>query len=95
MAAGDATFHLFPEMPMHPKEVFNEAYHHWGFLTATSDDDFEGQLFDREEAGRSGQLGNTTITFAEQTARYIRITQTGTNALYHWSIYEFDVYRRN
>ena len=43
----------------------------------------------------SGQLGITTITFPVQTARYIRITQTGTNATYHWSIYEFDVYRRN
>jgi peptidoglycan/xylan/chitin deacetylase (PgdA/CDA1 family) len=43
----------------------------------------------------SGQLGMTTITFPAQTARYIRITQTGTNATYHWSIYEFDVYRKN
>jgi len=42
----------------------------------------------------SGQLGITTITFPVQTARYIRITQTGTNATYHWSIYEFAVYRR-
>ena len=31
----------------------------------------------------SGQLGITTITFPAQTARYIRITQTGTNATYH------------
>ena len=43
----------------------------------------------------SGQLGITTITFPPQTARYIRITQTGTNSTYHWSIYEFDVYNRN
>jgi len=43
----------------------------------------------------SGQLGMTTITFPAQTARYIRITQTGTNATYHWSIYELDVYRKN
>jgi len=41
----------------------------------------------------SGQLGITTITFPAQTARYIRITQTGTNATYHWSIYELDVCR--
>ncbi len=38
----------------------------------------------------SGKLGITTITFPKQTARYIRVTQTGTNAKYHWSIYEFD-----
>jgi hypothetical protein len=43
----------------------------------------------------SGQLGITSITFPAQTARYIRITQTGTNATYHWSIYELDVYRKN
>ncbi len=40
----------------------------------------------------SGQLGITTISFPRQTARYIRITQTGQNAKYHWSIYEMDVY---
>jgi hypothetical protein len=38
-----------------------------------------------------GQLGITTITFPEQTARFVRITQTGANATYHWSIYELDV----
>lgn len=42
-----------------------------------------------------GQLGITTITFPAQTARYIRVTQTGTNTTYHWSIYEFDVYKKN
>ena len=42
----------------------------------------------------SGQLGITAITFPVQTAQYIRITQTGTNALYHWSIYELDVCKR-
>jgi hypothetical protein len=41
------------------------------------------------------QLGITTITFETQTAQYIRITQTGQNATYHWSIYELDVYRKN
>jgi alpha-L-rhamnosidase len=41
----------------------------------------------------SGQLGITTITFPTQTARHIRITQTGQNPKYHWSIYEFDVLR--
>jgi hypothetical protein len=42
----------------------------------------------------SGHLGITTITFPPQSARYIRITQTGTSTLYHWSIYELDVYKR-
>lgn len=44
-------------------------------------------------ASGSGQLGMTTITFPEQKARHIRVTQTGTDARYHWSIYEFSVYQ--
>lgn len=44
-------------------------------------------------AAGHGQLGITTIKFAPQTARFIRVTQTGTDPTYHWSIYEFDVYR--
>jgi len=39
----------------------------------------------------AGQLGITTIAFARQNARYIRITQMGASAKYHWSIYELDV----
>jgi F5/8 type C domain-containing protein len=43
----------------------------------------------------SGTPGITSIAFPRQTARFIRITQTGTNTTYHWSIYELDVYREN
>ncbi len=53
----------------------------------------DGTNWENPIATGSGQLGITTITFPAQTARYIRITQTGTNATYHWSIYELDVYR--
>lgn len=45
-------------------------------------------------AAGAGQLGITTIRFPEQKARFIRVTQTGMNLLYNWSIYEFDVYRK-
>jgi len=41
---------------------------HWGSPIATG----------------SGPLGITTITFPAQTARYIRITQTGADPTYHW-----------
>jgi uncharacterized repeat protein (TIGR02543 family) len=34
----------------------------------------------------------STINFAPQTARYIRVTQTGSDSYYWWSIYEFNVY---
>ena len=40
-----------------------------------------------------GELGITTITFPLRSARWIRITQTATNAKYNWSVYELDVYR--
>ncbi len=55
----------------------------------------DGTNWSNPIANGSGQLGITTITFPSQTARHIRITQTGANAMYHWSIYEFDVYRKH
>ncbi len=42
-----------------------------------------------------GQPGINDISFPRQKARYLRITQTGVNPLYHWSIYELDIYRHN
>lgn len=51
----------------------------------------DGTKWSEPIATGSGQLGITTITFPNQNARYIRITQTGTSAKYHWSIYEIDV----
>lgn len=53
----------------------------------------DGTHWSKPVATGSGQLGITTITFAVQNARYIRITQTGSSAKYHWSIYEIDVCR--
>jgi predicted HTH transcriptional regulator len=41
-----------------PKEVFDCPENYWEFLTASSDSDFEGQYFDRKEAGRPDQCGN-------------------------------------
>jgi len=41
----------------------------------------------------SGTAGaNTTISFSPQSARYISITQTGSNASYWWSIAEINTY---
>ena len=37
-----------------PREVFDAPRNHWAFLTQSSDDDFEGQHFDRKEAGQVG-----------------------------------------
>jgi len=34
----------------------------------------------------------TVITFPTQSARYIRVVQTGSNSTYWWSIGEFYVY---
>jgi predicted HTH transcriptional regulator len=35
-----------------PRHVFDEAHAHWAYLTQPTDDGFEGQHFDRKEAGR-------------------------------------------
>ena len=40
-----------------PRDVFEHPVGHWNFLTASDDTEFEGQYFDRKEAGRVGQNG--------------------------------------
>ncbi|HEY9692436.1 MAG TPA: RNA-binding domain-containing protein [Oculatellaceae cyanobacterium] len=45
-----------------PREVFEYPNQHWSFLTAPDDTDFEGQYFDRKEAGRVGQNGCVSST---------------------------------
>ncbi|MCX6327192.1 MAG: discoidin domain-containing protein [Bacteroidia bacterium] len=42
----------------------------------------------------AGALGITTINFPTQNARYLKITQTGTDTTYYWSVYELDVFRK-
>jgi hypothetical protein len=59
-----------------------------GYAVSVSND---GTNWGTPVASGAGQLGMTTITFPEQTARYLRVVQTGTNDTYNWSIYELDV----
>ena len=40
----------------------------------------------------TGSSALTTIIFNSQTARYIRVTQTGSTTGNYWSLYEFNVY---
>jgi predicted HTH transcriptional regulator len=40
-----------------PRDVYDSPEEHWDFITSGSDDDFEGQHFDRKEAGRIGENG--------------------------------------
>lgn len=40
-----------------PRDVFEHPAKHWNFLAASDDTEFEGQYFDRKEAGRVGQNG--------------------------------------
>lgn len=61
-----------------------------GYAVYVSDD---GQHWSQPVATGKGELGRTTIRFPQQKARYIRIVQTGSDSLYHWSIYEIEVYR--
>jgi hypothetical protein len=60
------------------------------YAVAVSDD---GVTWSAPIATGRGQPGITTIGFAPQIARWIRITQTGSNPTYHWSIYELSVSR--
>jgi hypothetical protein len=43
-----------------PKEVFTNPDQYWEFITSNSDSDFEGQYFDRKEAGRLDSSGNVS-----------------------------------
>ncbi len=51
-----------------------------------------GSTWGSPVATGNGTAGTTTIIFAMQTARYIRITQTGSASGIWWSICEFNVY---
>ncbi len=44
-------------MNPNPKDVFDDPQKYWMFLTQSSDDNFEGQHFDRKEAGRKESDG--------------------------------------
>jgi len=48
----------------------------------------------KEVASGKGGRGITVIDIPEQTARYLKVTQTGQDSTYHWSVYELDVYRK-
>ena len=57
-----------------PRDVFDDPATHWGFLTQASDNDFEGQHFDRKEAGQP----SADPTRLQKQLRQVRdeITQT-------------------
>src|SRR5262245_6889764 len=40
-----------------PRDVFDDPHEHWTYLTQPTDDGFEGQHFDRKEAGRPAPGG--------------------------------------
>jgi hypothetical protein len=54
----------------------------------------DGKDWSKPIAVGSGKLGITEIPFPSQLARFIKITQTGTDTMYNWSVYEMDVYRK-
>ena len=43
-----------------PRDVFDHPDRHWAFLTTARDEDFEGQHFDRKEAGLIDSGGGTS-----------------------------------
>jgi len=54
----------------------------------------DGKSWGNPIAQGSGKLGITDITFPTRAARYIKITQTGNDPTYNWSIYEIGIYRK-
>lgn len=54
----------------------------------------DGVTWGQPIASGAGKPGITSISFPTQSARYFRITQTGTDPTYHWSIFELDVFKR-
>jgi alpha-L-rhamnosidase len=48
----------------------------------------------KEVASGEGKLGMTIMDFPNQSARYLKVTQAGSDSTYHWSVYEIDVYRK-
>lgn len=55
----------------------------------------DGKEWSQPIATGKGNKGITTITFPQKSARHVKVEQTGANPLYHWSIYEFDVFVKN
>ncbi|KAA9036084.1 Bacterial alpha-L-rhamnosidase [Ginsengibacter hankyongi] len=54
----------------------------------------DGKEWGDPVASGTGKLGITDITFPSQKAQFIKITQTGQDSTYNWSIYEIDIYRK-
>jgi hypothetical protein len=51
----------------------------------------DGDNWSKPIATGKGHIGITTINFPMQHARWVRVTQTGSDTTYHWSIYEMSV----
>jgi arabinoxylan arabinofuranohydrolase len=60
-----------------------------GYQVTVSND---GTNFGSIIASGPGSSAITTITFTTQTARFVKVTQTGTASSYYWSIHEFNVF---
>ena len=62
--------------PLIPKsiEVFDNPGAYWDFITASRDVDFEGQHFDRKEAGRPDQAGNLSSSKLTELIEHARAT---------------------
>jgi hypothetical protein len=54
----------------------------------------DGKNWSPPIAEGKGELGITHIVFPPQNARYVKVSQTGSDPKYNWSIYEIDLYRR-
>ena len=70
---------------VNPKDVFDRPLDHWKFITSPTDDEFEGQCFDRKEAGRldtNNQLPRTELKqiknqFVECISAFANVNREG------------------
>lgn len=57
-----------------PQEVFNHPENFWNFLTAPKDEEFEGQYFERKQAGRVDDRGNVSGSQLSKLQKQIQET---------------------
>jgi len=57
-----------------PRAVFDDPSGHWAFLTQPTDDGFEGQHFDRKEAGRPQSDGTVSRNSLDNVRELVRKT---------------------
>lgn len=57
-----------------PQNVFDDPHKYWAFITSPNDNDFEGQHFDRKEAGTLDKSGGVTRNSVNKLREHVQET---------------------